>query len=200
MSCNDANGSSGSGRGYCVTMQYDVTGCRGTNANVVWIDADGTRCSSNDASQAGASDYLAWCLARDDFDVSACVPEPDPYCGDGTVDPGEACDPEAANTCEFGACNTNCTCPQEPPPSCGDGVVDEDEGEECDMNAGSCTYGACQSDCLCPDPNPGWEIEKVGTPSCSTTGDPYADVEYVIEVSNNGTTQGTLETVVDQLR
>lgn len=199
VSCNDANGSSGSGRGYCVTMQYDVTGCRGTNANVVWIDADGTRCSSNDASQAGASDYLGWCLQRDDFDISACAPHV-PACGDGTVDPGEACDPLAVNTCEFGACNSNCTCPQEPPPSCGNGVVDTDQGEECDTAAiNTCDYGACQDDCLCPDPNPGWEIEKVGTPSCSATADPYADVAYEIVVTNNGTTAGTLETVVDEL-
>jgi hypothetical protein len=34
-----------------------------------------------------------------------------PACGNGTVDPGEACDPEAPSTCGPGAsCKTNCTC------------------------------------------------------------------------------------------
>lgn len=203
VSCNDSNGSSGSGRGYCVTMQYDVTGCRGTNANVVWVDSDGTRCSSNDASRAGASDYLGWCLQQPGFDISACAPPPAPFCGDGNIDPGEACDPASnSNSCQYGACNSNCTCPQQPPPSCGDGVIDTNEGEECDMGGGAantCEYGTCQADCLCPDPNPNWEIEKQGTPSCSTTGDPYADVEYTVVVTNTGTTMGTLETVVDTL-
>lgn len=41
----------------------------------------------------------------------------EPLCGNGTLDPGEACDPLTASTCAAGQpCNSDCTCP--PPPAC----------------------------------------------------------------------------------
>lgn len=47
------------------------------------------------------------------------------YCGDGIVQPSEACDPGAAG--ETAACNANCTVS-----TCGDSVVNASAGEECD--------------------------------------------------------------------
>lgn len=49
-------------------------------------------------------------------------------CGDGEIDPDEACDDGAANADAPDACRTNCLTP-----ACGDGIVDA--GEECDDGA-----------------------------------------------------------------
>ncbi|MBN2015915.1 hypothetical protein JW766_03705, partial [Candidatus Dojkabacteria bacterium] len=43
-----------------------------------------------------------------------------PECGDGTIDPGEECDPPGnTDQCEYGTCQTDCTCPSPPPPERG---------------------------------------------------------------------------------
>ena len=72
-------------------------------------------------------------------------PPPAPFCGDGSVDPGEACDGAdlGGQTCQalgfdggILACNAGCDfdtsgCTnQPPPPVCGNGVLEP--GEECD--------------------------------------------------------------------
>jgi hypothetical protein len=67
-----------------------------------------------------------------------------PSCGDGTVDPGEVCDPGLAESCEPGTSCVDCTgCAV----VCGDGVVGT--GEACDTEApGSCgPNGSCRPDC-----------------------------------------------------
>lgn len=75
-----------------------------------------------------------------------------PSCGDGTVDPGEICDPGLAESCEAG---TSCVGCAECAVVCGDGVVGT--GEACDTAApGSCgPNGSCRPDCtacaLCGD-------------------------------------------------
>jgi cysteine-rich repeat protein len=79
---------------------------------------------------------------------SECVPEP--YCGDGNVDPGEECDD--GNTDNGDGCSA--TCEIEKAPCCGDGYLDA--GEECadgnttsgDGCSATCTlevscYGGC---------------------------------------------------------
>lgn len=47
-----------------------------------------------------------------------CLPANTHACGDGDVDPGEACDPTASSgTCPgIAACNPDCTCPSDPCP------------------------------------------------------------------------------------
>jgi hypothetical protein len=76
-------------------------------------------------------------------------------CGNGTVDPGEDCDPPGSGCgSPFGAfvCTANCTCPQQ----CGNGVIDP--GEDCDPPGSiTCPPGsplgaflACDQGCECP--------------------------------------------------
>lgn len=68
-SCNDANDDpEAQNRSVCKVIQYDVSQCNGTNANVVWIDEDGTRCSSNDGG-------LDVCLTHADFSLDGCQPQ-----------------------------------------------------------------------------------------------------------------------------
>jgi cysteine-rich repeat protein len=67
-------------------------------------------------------------------------------CGDGELDPGEACDDGAANSdTNADACRLDCSAPV-----CGDGVVDT--GEECDDGAANSDTGAdaCRLDCSAP--------------------------------------------------
>jgi len=75
-------------------------------------DTDGTICTSNPAITTGNSSVLlsdpsiscgAACVANITLQAATC--------GDGTVDPGEECDPAAVNTCDTGACQADCTCP-----------------------------------------------------------------------------------------
>lgn len=66
------------------------------------------------------------------------TPQTDPYCGDGTVDPGEECDD--ANSTGGDGCQPDCT-----EAVCGDGWVDD--GEECD-DGNAVDGDGCQSDCV----------------------------------------------------
>jgi len=62
-----------------------------------------------------------------------------PWCGDGVVDPGEACDEGAGND-DFGACKDDCT-----RETCGDGLVGP--SEVCDWGERNDDRGACKTDC-----------------------------------------------------
>jgi hypothetical protein len=63
-------------------------------------------------------------------------------CGDGGLDPGEACDPPANGPCP-GRCLPSCQCP-----ACGDGQVNQ-PGEQCDGGDDAACPGACQPSCQC---------------------------------------------------
>lgn len=66
---------------------------------------------------------------------------PPSYCGDGIIDPGEACDAGPANS-DAGACTNQCTLA-----TCGDSLV-WDGFEECDFGANSSDdYGGCTDLC-----------------------------------------------------
>ncbi len=70
----------------------------------------------------------------------------DPFCGDGTVDAGEACDDGVDNSDVMpDACRTDCTLP-----ACGDGTIDSDEA--CDDGADNSDLDpdACRTDCTLP--------------------------------------------------
>ena len=65
-----------------------------------------------------------------------------PFCGDGIVTRGEACDlGTAKNTGAYGTCNANCTLPA----SCGDGITNGPE--VCDNGTNLATYGGTQKLC-----------------------------------------------------
>lgn len=76
-----------------------------------------------------------------------CGGEPsDALCGNGYVDPGEACD-EGEQNAENGACRLDCT-----PETCGDGV--QGPSEACDQGEQNDEEAACKPDCtpeICGD-------------------------------------------------
>jgi cysteine-rich repeat protein len=84
-----------------------------------------------------------------------------PYCGDGTVDPGEQCDDGPLNGTS-GHCDINCT-----PPGCGNGIIDA--GEQCDDgNTTSCD--GCSSTC---ETEVGWQCgDSVVNAACGEQCDP----------------------------
>ena len=64
-------------------------------------------------------------------------------CGDGVIEPGEACDNGAANNLGgYNGCNSNCTLG----PRCGDGV--KTPPEQCDDGKNDGTYGTCSPGCV----------------------------------------------------
>ncbi len=67
---------------------------------------------------------------------------PDPFCGDGAVDPGEACDLGVDND-DHGACKTDCTGAR-----CGDGFAGP--GEDCD-DGNAVDDDACTNVCAPPE-------------------------------------------------
>lgn len=96
---------------------------------------------------------------------SACEPAPGPAdsgswaaprCGDGVLDPGEACDEGGANSDLLpDACRSTCLLP-----ACGDGVADA--GEACDdggpLGGDGCTPSCTLEDGLLEvEPNDGWD-------------------------------------------
>ncbi|MBL9023228.1 MAG: hypothetical protein JNL21_13595 [Myxococcales bacterium] len=74
-----------------------------------------------------AAALLAACGARTDLGADEIVEEPRPRCGDGNLDPGEACDDGGRVD---GGCSDACRLD-----SCGDGALDP--GESCDLGAGN---------------------------------------------------------------
>ncbi len=75
------------------------------------------------------------------FTADACRPDCTlPFCGDGVVDSGEACDD--GNEVDVDGCRADCTLP-----FCGDGIANADEG--CD-DANLSDTDACLSDCTVP--------------------------------------------------
>ncbi len=133
--------------------------------------------------------------------------EPEPTCGDGTLDEGEECeqgDPEGY-FCTWSECNQDtCRCPDEPEPSCGDGILEETE--ECELGnptGYTCTWEECNQDtCLCPEvqENPDWTIVKEGTAECIVEDETtYAKGTYSITVTNVGGAQGSIDKIVDQV-
>lgn len=74
-----------------------------------------------------------------------------PACGNGRLDPGEACDPRMiGGSCDFGTgkggCASDCS---HKLGICGDGTLDEQCGERCDDGKNDCS-GVCGSSCFLP--------------------------------------------------
>jgi cysteine-rich repeat protein len=68
----------------------------------------------------------------------ACRPE---VCGDGVIDPGEACDD--GNTVSGDGCSAHCDSDE----TCGNGVVDYQQGEQCDSGVRGLSGDGCSSQC-----------------------------------------------------
>ncbi|MEC8052881.1 MAG: DUF4215 domain-containing protein, partial [Myxococcota bacterium] len=89
------------------------------------------------------------CLCDPGFSGPACaIGEAISYCGDGTIDEGEACDDGEANNDAYGSdCNLSCSGPAA---YCGDGILDAQE--TCDDGlSNSDVYGSiCNTTCSGP--------------------------------------------------
>jgi cysteine-rich repeat protein len=144
------------------------------------VDVAGATCA---AVLPGSSGTLT-CSSECKFDVTACIAPP--MCGNGTLDPGEACDGVnlAGVTCEslLGAgstgtptCTLGCTLDSSgcaPAPTCNNGIIDP--GESCDgANLGGATCASalnqptaigqltCHANCT------------FNTSACTSCGDGY---------------------------
>jgi hypothetical protein len=106
----DLDGQSCTGLGFSggaldcdATCSFNTSGCTGAptcgdNIQVSPEDCDGTDLGGQDCASQGFDDGALACLGDCTFDTGACY---DYVCGDGTVDPGETCDPP-------GSCPTDC--------------------------------------------------------------------------------------------
>lgn len=121
----------------------------------------------------------------DNFKVRELVveppPPPAPYCGDGHVDDGEACDGGEG-------CEADCTLTPPPPPPplpcCGDGTVDS--GESCDD--GNTTSGdGCSATCT---------IELPPPPPAPYCGDGNKDAGEACDDGNTNSNDGCSATCV----
>ncbi|MFY1828879.1 DUF4215 domain-containing protein [Myxococcus fulvus] len=74
---------------------------------------------------------------------TVCVPEPQPLCGNGTMDPGEQCD-DGVNAGGYGQCGPDCVLG----PYCGDGATQSSGGEQCDDGINDGGYGQCAAGCV----------------------------------------------------
>lgn len=123
----------------------------------------------------------------DGEDAGAPDTEAPPTCGDGVVDPGEACDDGDANSDTApDACRTDCTLPR-----CGDGVADM--GEACDdgnrFGGDGCTP-ACEAESgpFEQEPNDAPRTATPVEPGVAVFGNlPEYDRDcYAIDVPDNG--------------
>jgi hypothetical protein len=81
-----------------------------------------------------------------------CAPANKLICGDGEVDPGEACDPGSAatNQCPDGSpCNADCTCPPGVCCQCGDGNCTTGNGTVCPPGCSPVPGASCGANGLC---------------------------------------------------
>lgn len=155
---------------------------------------DGLVCTLGDTCQAGVCGFAgSGCVCATIFPEDPCFgallcatnggqcrldlelnPEPciggtmptEPCCGNGTLQPTEACDEGVANSDEpNGTCRTDCT-----PGRCGDGIVDPVRGEQCDdgnlIEGDGCT-ALCQI-------GPVFTATPTATPTVTRTSTPTA--------------------------
>lgn len=96
-------------------------------------------------------------------DTEETTGAPEPFCGDGNVDPGEACDEGAANA-DDGTCTTGCQLPV-----CGDGFVQA--GEACDdgnmIDDDACVAGCIVNVCGDGHVGPGEACDDPKDPKCT---------------------------------
>ena len=121
-------------------------------------DGSGTAATLDMMTEPGTSGVVMTTTGSDDTTGA-----PAPVCGDGNLDPDEACD-EGANNSDTGTCTTACKLP-----ACGDGFMQA--GEECD-DANDIDEDACVSDCklnICGDGHvgPGEACDAPGDPKCT---------------------------------
>jgi cysteine-rich repeat protein len=109
-------------------------------------------------------------------------------CGDGELDPGEACDDGAANSdTNADACRLDCSAP-----ACGDGVVDT--GEQCDdgnFDSGDGCSGECVLDCPCADGFAGVAFADLILPFCKDFM--HSDITAEVTVLDALTSSGRID-------
>jgi len=109
------------------TTTADATTADATTTDATTADITTTDITTTDATTTDAS--------TSDTDATSSTGDPDPFCGDGQLDPGEACDDAEESI----TCNADCTLA-----ACGDGLLNASAGELCDDGGES---AACNVDC-----------------------------------------------------
>ncbi len=100
--------------------------------------ADGTSSSSSDAGSSSGNEGTTGETTQGSTSTGA-----DPFCGDGTIDNGEACDDGKANSdTDPDACRTDCELA-----GCGDGVMDTDEACDDGEDNSDVDADACRTTC-----------------------------------------------------
>ncbi len=167
-----------------------------------YTECSGSSCGSN-TKTATCSAVCSGCDNKYTYKIT-CDKDSTPIassCGDGKVDTGEDCDPNASPTgCNTGStCLNDCSCSAVTEDTCGDGTLDT--GEECevgDPTGNSCTWVNCnQSTCLCK----ALSITKGVIESCIDEGteNPKAQLTYTVTVANSGTEDRTVTKIEDVL-
>jgi cysteine-rich repeat protein len=124
-----------------------LSGCTKLIQNRDLLPCEGTepRCDGNVLVQCAQNIQIRAECTQGSCDpvLAICVG----VCGDGTVDPAEACD-DGRNNSDItpNACRTDCTAP-----ICGDEVADPEFGEDCDPPGKFACDDVCQEIVLCGD-------------------------------------------------
>ncbi len=149
-----------------VTCHFNTDQCTGGNETGYCGDGvinTGETCDgSNWGNITGCADFDSFtdgsltCDGTCHFNTSLCELPPGPYCGDGTIDPGEQCEvggnwgaitgctdfdnfTGGSLSCDLTTCLFNTSQCTSPHPFCGDGVIQP--GEQCDFVNDSAIYG-----------------------------------------------------------
>jgi cysteine-rich repeat protein len=149
-----------------------TAGCSHLTGNDQDHDATTVQLMPYSDTPNNGGEYKVWMTQVEDYDASAknakfgfiesesktdnykvrnpVVAPPNPYCGDGTLDAGEACDD--GNNVDGDGCSANCVIETPPPaPYCGDGNLDA--GEDCD-DGNTVDGDGCSSTCCIELPPP----------------------------------------------
>ena len=114
-------------------------------------------------SSDGGLEFGGWTI--DDLCIVGISAPPEPICGNGMLEPGEACDD--GNTVNGDGCEADCTVTPRVP-ACGDGIVDP--GEVCD-DGNTADGDGCEANCtVTPDtPPPPTDPCEADPASCDLT-------------------------------
>ena len=116
----------------------DASGSTGTTTSSTTSTSGGTTSTSGGSTSTGGTTSTGGETTGTGTATGPTSGGPDPFCGDGYIDPGELCDD--ANRVDDDDCTNACTLP-----ICGDAIVQA--GEECD-DGNDVDEDMCTTECL----------------------------------------------------
>ena len=145
------SGTTGPGTSSGTTTQVPTSSASSTNDTLATLDM---------MTDPGSGGVIMTSTSGDTDETTGA---PEPFCGDGDVDPGEACD-EGAGNADDGTCTTGCKLPV-----CGDGFVQA--GEACDdgnmIDDDACVAGCALNVCGDGHVGPGEACDDPQDPKCT---------------------------------